>query len=148
VDKRGINMKFEVEGDESRRFLVKHSGNGGYIYLPKTWIGKEVEVILLPDMIKETCVLQKGIFNIPIRFSLGFNSEKTELWDGLSWINNHELLMKNQTYRDSEKQEDWENFIKDVGKLLEDPTFFEWNDDLAPGQSHVFENGISLFKQF
>jgi len=42
-------MIFQVEGEESRKLTVKPQGNGAMAQLPKSWIGREVEVILLQE---------------------------------------------------------------------------------------------------
>jgi len=39
-------MEFKVEGVESREKEVAEAGTSGRIYLPKSWIGKTVVVIL------------------------------------------------------------------------------------------------------
>jgi len=41
-------MKIEVEAKESLKKVVKAQGNTGRVYLPVSWIGKEV-IIILPD---------------------------------------------------------------------------------------------------
>ena len=35
--------------EEVREYTVKASGNSGRIYLPASWVGKRVKVILLKD---------------------------------------------------------------------------------------------------
>ena len=42
-------MEFKVEGIESREKIVAEGGTSGRIYLPKSWVGKEVIVILKGD---------------------------------------------------------------------------------------------------
>lgn len=41
-------MKIEVEARESVKKIVKAQGNSGRVYLPPSWIGKEV-IIILPE---------------------------------------------------------------------------------------------------
>ncbi|MCD6493205.1 MAG: DUF2080 family transposase-associated protein [Archaeoglobaceae archaeon] len=40
-------IKITVEGYEAIEKIVKESGNTGRIYVPRSWIGKKVKVILL-----------------------------------------------------------------------------------------------------
>ena len=39
-------MEFKVEGAEARAKVVGDGGASGRIYLPKSWIGKKVIIIL------------------------------------------------------------------------------------------------------
>lgn len=40
-------VRITVEGYEVVEKIVKSGGNSGRIYLPKSWIGKKVKIILL-----------------------------------------------------------------------------------------------------
>ena len=40
-------VKVTVEGYEVIEKVVKDAGNSGRIYLPRSWIGKKVKVVLL-----------------------------------------------------------------------------------------------------
>ena len=46
-------MRIEVEGDESIKKIVKAQGNSGRIYLPVSWVGREVLVVLLKECEKD-----------------------------------------------------------------------------------------------
>lgn len=39
--------KFEVYGEEMVEKTVHQTGNSGRVYLPQTWIGKRVKVVLV-----------------------------------------------------------------------------------------------------
>lgn len=45
-------VKVTVEGYEVLEKVVKNAGNSGRIYLPKSWIGKKVKVVLLEPICK------------------------------------------------------------------------------------------------
>lgn len=40
-------MKFEIEGKDMRKKIASSSGGSSKVYLPKSWEGKQVVVILL-----------------------------------------------------------------------------------------------------
>jgi len=40
-------IKITVEGYEVLEKVVREGGNSGRVYLPKSWIGKRVKIILL-----------------------------------------------------------------------------------------------------
>lgn len=47
-------MEFKVEGIESREKEVAEAGTSGRIYLPKSWVGRTVVVILKEQEKDET----------------------------------------------------------------------------------------------
>lgn len=43
-------MKIEIDNaEESLTKRVRQSGNGGYVYIPSRWIGREVQIVLLKE---------------------------------------------------------------------------------------------------
>lgn len=46
-------MTITVEGYEVMEKVVKEGGNSGRVYLPKSWVGKRVKIILL-DPVNES----------------------------------------------------------------------------------------------
>jgi putative transposon-encoded protein len=46
-------IKISVEGYEVIEKVVKEGGNSGRIYVPKSWIGKKVKIILLEPLENE-----------------------------------------------------------------------------------------------
>ena len=143
-------MLFEVEGEEKKRLLVKQSGNGGYTYLPASWIGREIEVILLPEETEEeTYIFQRDDFNLPAQISFTDDGEDIEYWNGLEWVEHPGQIQQNESFQEEDVQEDWELFLDDIMSLDdENDNFFQWAYDLSRGESHTFENGVTLFKQF
>lgn len=142
-------MKFIIQGEESKKLLVKQSGNGGYIYMPSAWIGREVEVILLPEETEdETFVFQRDDFNLPAKIEFSDDGEHIKFWNGLEWVEHLSQVQQNESFQEEEVQEEWNDFIEGIRKLIEDPMTFQWAYDLEKGESHTFENGILLFKQF
>jgi putative transposon-encoded protein len=43
-------IKVTLEGYEVLEKVVKEGGNSGRIYLPKSWVGKRVKVVLLDPL--------------------------------------------------------------------------------------------------
>lgn len=42
-------MEFKVKGSDMKKKTVTKTGDGGHVFVPKTWIGKEAVVILLEE---------------------------------------------------------------------------------------------------
>lgn len=142
-------MKIVIDNaEESLTKTVKQSGNGGYVYIPSRWIGREVEVILLPEDTEVDCVFQWKGFNLKVQFEFGEDSDSVLYWGGLDWVEHLSQVHGNESFQDNEVQEDYETFIEKIEDVLKDPMTFQWAYDLEKGESHTFENGIRLFKQF
>ncbi len=45
-------MKIELEGYSTTEKTVKAAGTSGRVYLPKEWVGKRVQIILLEPLEK------------------------------------------------------------------------------------------------
>lgn len=45
-------MKIELEGYSTTEKTVKVAGTSGRVYLPKEWVGKRVQIILLEPLEK------------------------------------------------------------------------------------------------
>ena len=141
-------MKIIIENaEESTIKTVKASGNSGRVYLPPSWVGREVEVVLLQEDVEVDCVFQYKDFNLPVQFIFEEDSERVLFWNGLDWVEHMSQIQQNESFQD-EVQKEYEWFLEEVGELLNDEHTFQWAYDLEKGSSHSFENNITLFKQF
>ena len=53
-------MRIEISNaEESIIKRVRQSGNGGYVYIPSKWIGREVQIVLLKENDKKLSKIEK-----------------------------------------------------------------------------------------
>lgn len=101
-------MKITINNaEESTIKTVRQSGNGGYIYIPSKWVGREVQIILLKEDDKMDKKLSEKQKEELIRTFTNITEEETD-WDYMNEIyNTHDDFEDFVEYLRDTQIEDW-----------------------------------------
>ncbi len=136
---RSENMKITIDNaEESIIKTVKPSGNGGYVYIPSKWIGREVQIILLKKddkMDKESFELKIVDENYEISIIAEFDEDNEFVYfqNPLTgnMVESLSHVFSNWSEQNETDEENRQNFIQKVESFFDDDMSMHWIYDFC-----------------